>query len=128
VCQKFLLDQKHAGLHARILPLREQEQDQGLKDGSLTERLADEWNEENLAKKSSTRLLKTDEVIEHFWTGNPKPPIYREDGTRDLEAEARQDEPPLLEHPRKFLIYVQYRLHRILLKRVRCISAGSSRY
>ncbi|KAB5587777.1 SNF2-related protein [Ceratobasidium theobromae] len=114
----FLLDQKHAGLHPDILPFREQEKSQDLKEGALTDKIADDWNEENILLKASTRLLKTDEVIAHFWNGNPKPPIFREDGERDLEAEAQLEDPLPLECPRKFLVYVQYRVHRILLKKL----------
>ncbi|KAG8711489.1 hypothetical protein FRC08_015832 [Ceratobasidium sp. 394] len=114
----FLLTQKDAHMHHEIPRLKEAEKEPGVPPGSLTEKIGDDWNEQNLAEKASTRLLKTDELIEHFWEGNPKPPVYREDGTRDLEAEARQEDPPPLDRPRKFLVYVQYKLHRVLLKKV----------
>ncbi|KAB5587581.1 SNF2-related protein [Ceratobasidium theobromae] len=114
----FLLDQKHAGLHPDILPLRNQEKAEGLEPGSLLDHMADDWNEANILEKASTRLLKTDEIIGHFWSGNPNPPVYHEDGTRDLEAEALVQDPEPLDHPRKFLVYVQYKLHRMLLKQL----------
>ncbi|KAG9098557.1 hypothetical protein FRC06_006228 [Ceratobasidium sp. 370] len=114
----FLLTQKDAHMHHEIPRLKEEEKRADLREGALTERIGDDWDANNLAERASSRMLKTDEVVGHFWEGNPKPPVYREDGTRDLEAEARQEDPPPLEHPRKFLIYVQYRLHRILLKKV----------
>ncbi|KAB5587967.1 SNF2-related protein [Ceratobasidium theobromae] len=63
----FLLDQKHATLHHSILPLREQEKTEGLKEGRLLNKLADDWNESNLKEKASTCLLKLDELVEHYW-------------------------------------------------------------
>ncbi|KAB5587522.1 SNF2-related protein [Ceratobasidium theobromae] len=72
----FLLDQNHAGLHPDILPLRNQENAKGLEPGSLLGHMADNWNEANILKKASTHLLKMDEVIEHFWSRNPNPPVY----------------------------------------------------
>lgn len=118
--QNFLLSQKHACFHPKIMPLREEEKLQDMKTGTLTNHIADDWNEGNLEREASSRLLKTDEVIGHFWEGNPKPPVYLEDGTRNLTAEAGLPEPPPLERPRKFLVYVEYHLHRDLLKKVRC--------
>ena len=100
------------------MPLREQEKERKLKAGTLTDHIPDHWNKENLEQEASSRLLKVDEVIEHFWEGNPKPPVYFEDGTRDLQAEALLPTPKPLQHPRKFLVYVEYDLHRLLLKAV----------
>jgi hypothetical protein len=101
------------------MPLRDEEKEKNLKPGTLTDRIADEWNEQNLEREASSRLLKVDELIGHFWAGNPPPPVYREDGTRDLEAEAGAENPEPLQHPRKFLVYVEYLLDRRLLKKVR---------
>ncbi|KAG8740478.1 hypothetical protein FRC10_004274 [Ceratobasidium sp. 414] len=59
-----------------------------------------------------------DEVIQHDWEGNLKPPVYHTNGTHNQEAEAALPDPPLLKRPRKFLIYVQYKLHQTLLNKV----------
>ena len=120
VLQNFLLDQKDGGLHPEVSRLKREEKAGGLKVGTLTSRIADNWDRDNVVEMSSSRLMMTDEVVEHYWEGNPKTPIYCEDRTRDLAAEAALPDPPPLERPRKFLIYVQYKLHRTLLKKVRC--------
>ncbi|KAG9082056.1 hypothetical protein FRC06_005262 [Ceratobasidium sp. 370] len=114
----FLLDQKDGGLHPEVSRLKQEEKVGGLKEGTLTNHIAKDWDRDNVMEKSSSRLMMTDKVIKHFWEGNPKTLIYHEDGTRDLEAEAALPDPPLLERPRKFLIYVHYKLHRTLLKKV----------
>ncbi|KAG8710920.1 hypothetical protein FRC09_020876 [Ceratobasidium sp. 395] len=114
----FLLGQKNVALHYLLEDLRLEEKKQKLKEGTLVNRLADDWDASNLRAKASTRLLKLDEVIDHYWEGNPKPPIYREDGTRDLVAEDLQDDPLPSEKLRKFLVYVAYRYHRDLIAAV----------
>ncbi|KAG9098672.1 hypothetical protein FRC06_006082 [Ceratobasidium sp. 370] len=113
----FLFDQKNAGMDCRIRQLRQEEIDQGLKKDSLTDKMADDWNANNIQEQASTRVQKVGELIEHYWHGNPKPPVYQADGTRDLAAEEQSEAPIPSERPRKFLIYVAYRLHRILIKK-----------
>lgn len=100
------------------MPLREEEKEKNLKAGTLTDHIADDRNKENLEQEASSRLLKVDEVIAHFWEGNLKRPIFQEDGERDIAAEALLPDPEPLQRPRKFLVYVEYHLHRRLLKKV----------
>ncbi|KAG8739125.1 hypothetical protein FRC10_006123 [Ceratobasidium sp. 414] len=115
--QNFLFDQKNAGMDSRIPELRQQEIDRGLAKDTLTNKMTDDWNATNIHEKASTRVQKVGEIIDHFWDGNPKAPLYRSDGTRDQAAEEESDNPTPSERPRKFLIYVAYRLHRTLIKK-----------
>ncbi|KAG9126000.1 hypothetical protein FRC07_005272 [Ceratobasidium sp. 392] len=115
----FLLDQKYVDLHPGILPLRREEVKRGLKQGQLVQTLYQDWTAENLLQVASTRLLTLDRIFEHYWApGNPKPPVFREDGTRDLEAEEKQEDPVPSDKLRKFLVYVEFSFHRNLVTKM----------
>ncbi|KAG9092346.1 hypothetical protein FRC06_000140 [Ceratobasidium sp. 370] len=101
----FLLDQKDGSLHPEVLRLK-WEKAGGLKEGTLTNHIAKDWDWDNVVEKSSSQLMMTDEVVKHFWEGNLKTLIYS------------LPDPLPLERPCKFLIYVQYKLHQTLLKKV----------
>ncbi|KAG9102129.1 hypothetical protein FS749_015712 [Ceratobasidium sp. UAMH 11750] len=113
----FLFDQKNAAMDHRIAKIMQQEIDENLKKYKLADKMADDWNASNIHEKASTRVQKVGEIVDHFWSGNPKVPVYRPDGTRDHAAEEKMDDPAPSDRPRKFLIYVAYRLHRILVKK-----------
>jgi hypothetical protein len=111
-----LLGLKHVRMHYKIPELREQEKKEGLKEGELIEKMARSWNIHNLKEMASTQLLMVNALVRYYWTGNPKPPMYKEDGSRDHEVVVTDPLPS--DCPRKFLIYVAYRYHRNLLGRV----------
>ncbi|QRW14226.1 SNF2 family amino-terminal protein [Ceratobasidium sp. AG-Ba] len=114
----FLLNQKDACFHWEIVTAKEEERAKEMKKESLCLRLADTWNADNIRERMSTRMNKVSKVVDIYWEGNPKPPIYRDDGTRNWAAEKLQPDPPQLTKPRKFMIYVEYKVHRHLLKKV----------
>ncbi|QRW12372.1 Helicase conserved C-terminal domain [Ceratobasidium sp. AG-Ba] len=114
----FLLNQKDACFHWEIVTAKEEERAKEMKKESLCLRLADTWNADNIRERMLTRMNKVSEVVDIYWEGNPKPPIYRDDGTRNWAAEKLQPDPPQLTKPRKFMIYVEYKVHRHLLKKV----------
>lgn len=105
-------------MSTEIVAMKEIEKRENLKENSLTDKIADDWTLDNLHMKASTKLLSVDGLLEHYWSGNPKPPVYLQDGTRDLVAEGQLDDPVPSDRPRKFLIYVEYRSHRMLLTKV----------
>ncbi|KAG8736071.1 hypothetical protein FRC10_009727 [Ceratobasidium sp. 414] len=107
----FLLNLKDAGLHPDVSRLKWEEKEGDLKQGDLMSHIANDWDQHNMVEKSSSQLLKTDDVIQHYWEGDLKPLVYRTGGTHDQEAEVVLPNPPPLEQPCKFLIYVQYKLH-----------------
>jgi hypothetical protein len=121
VGQNFLLSLKDAGVETEIVECKKREKEENLKENSLTDKIADDWTEDNILTKASTKLLTLDRLLGHYWSGNPKPPVYRQDGTRDLDEEALLENPLPSDRPRKFLIYVEYRSHRMLVIKVSII-------
>ncbi|EUC54350.1 helicase carboxy-terminal domain protein [Rhizoctonia solani AG-3 Rhs1AP] len=109
----FLQSQKDAAFHLQIYYWKQEEVAQKAEVGSLVKQIPADWNRSNINEKASTRMLTADTIIEHFWTGNPLPIVFAEDGTRDLEATVR----PLIpcNEPRKILVYVAYHAHRDLM-------------
>ncbi|KAF8749382.1 SWIM zinc finger domain protein [Rhizoctonia solani] len=96
----FLIEQKFAGMLAKLGALRLEEQAQELDCGTLTNKVTNNWTVENLPQKMSTRMQCVMGLIEWFWIGNPKPVAL-------LEDEAR-----------KFLIYVEFQQHQALIAKM----------
>ncbi|KAF8749314.1 SNF2 family N-terminal domain [Rhizoctonia solani] len=112
----FLIEQKFAGMLAKLGALRLEEQAQELDRGTLTNKVTDDWTVENLPQKMSTRMQCVMGLIEWFWIGNPKPVALLEDGTLD---KARLVQEPLpSKKPRKFLIYVEFQQHQALIAKM----------
>ncbi|KAF8747166.1 aortic smooth muscle cell differentiation, partial [Rhizoctonia solani] len=112
----FLIEQKFAGMLAKLGALRLEEQAQELDCGTLTNKVTDDWTVENLPQKMSTRMQCVMGLIEWFWIGNPKPVALLEDGTLD---KARLVQEPLpSKKPRKFLIYVEFQQHQALIAKM----------
>ncbi|QRW15509.1 ATP-dependent DNA helicase [Ceratobasidium sp. AG-Ba] len=114
VWEDFLMGQKDACMQREIVLLKKEKVELKL----LVNKITESWTVDNLDEKMSTRLKTLYAILEHYWVGNPKPPIYQQDGIRNLAAEAKQPEPPLLSKPRKFVIYVEYGVHLRLTKRM----------
>ncbi|QRV85656.1 Helicase conserved C-terminal domain [Ceratobasidium sp. AG-Ba] len=112
VWEDFLMGQKDACMQREIVLLKKEKVELKL----LVHKITESWTVDNLDEKMSTRLKTLYAILEHYWVGNPKPPIYQQDGIRNLAAEAKQPEPPLLSKPRKFIIYVEYGVHLRLTK------------
>ncbi|QRW04614.1 Helicase conserved C-terminal domain [Ceratobasidium sp. AG-Ba] len=108
------MGQKDACMQREIVLLKKEKVELKL----LVNKITESWTVDNLDEKMSTRLKTLYAILEHYWVGNPKPPIYQQDGIRNLAAEAKQPEPPLLSKPRKFVIYVEYGVHLRLTKRM----------
>ncbi|QRW23182.1 Helicase conserved C-terminal domain [Rhizoctonia solani] len=112
----FLIEQKFAGMLAKLGALRLEEQAQELDCGTLTNKVTDDWTVENLPQKMSTRMQCVMGLIEWFWIGNPKPVALLEDGTLD---KARLVQEPLpSKKPQKFLIYVEFQQHQALIAKM----------
>ncbi|KAG8760733.1 hypothetical protein FRC11_015050 [Ceratobasidium sp. 423] len=124
----FLMSQKDAAVHVLIYRLKklEEEKRKQLKGGAalvqaektqvsklLVKTITAKWDESNINDHASTRMLKVDDIIEHYWVGNPPPIVFNEDGTRDLATVVQNPWP--CDKPRKFLIYVAYHTHRDLM-------------
>ncbi|KAG8734345.1 hypothetical protein FRC11_005332 [Ceratobasidium sp. 423] len=103
---------RSACVHVDLVPVRQLERAQDKKEGSLFHTITDGWNESNIHEKASTRMLKVDQIIEHYWTGNPKPLVFKEDGTTITSAPG--PDPLPCDDLRKFLIYVGFIDHRNL--------------
>ncbi|KAG8731541.1 hypothetical protein FRC11_003829, partial [Ceratobasidium sp. 423] len=74
--------------------------------------VGDSWNESNIHEKASTQMLKVDQIIEHYWTGNLKPLLFKEDGTTIPSVPGHDPLP--CDDLLKFLIYVGFINHRNL--------------
>ncbi|KAF8748551.1 helicase [Rhizoctonia solani] len=112
----FLIEQKFAGMLAKLGALRLEEQAQELDCGTLTNKVTNDWTVENLPQKMSTRMQCVMGLIEWFWIGNPKPVALLEDGTLD---KARLVQEPLpSKKPWKFLIYVEFQQHQALIAKM----------
>ncbi|KAG9120196.1 hypothetical protein FRC07_004399 [Ceratobasidium sp. 392] len=122
IWKAFFINHKHGTADHRILTLQKKEKENKLTPGALTNKMADHWNLANFEEAASTRVQKVVEVVRHFWHGNPKPPIYRVDGTRDLESEAKLEDPPPSDLPRKFIIFVTFHLHMLLIQKASPLS------
>ncbi|KAG8734427.1 hypothetical protein FRC11_014273 [Ceratobasidium sp. 423] len=122
VGQNFLMSQKDAAVHVLIYQMKKIEEEKRKAEGEtsvkkkrtvsndLVKSITSQWNASNIDTQASTRMLKVDEIIEHYWVGNPSPIAFNEDGTRDLTAAVREPWP--CDDPRKFLVYVAYHIHR----------------
>ncbi|KAF8753788.1 hypothetical protein RHS01_06501 [Rhizoctonia solani] len=112
----FLIEQKFAGMLAKLGVLRLEEQAQELDCGTLTNKVTNNWTVENLPQKMSTRMQCVMGLIEWFWIGNPKPVALLEDGTLD---KARLVQEPLASKKlQKFLIYVEFQQHQVLIAKM----------
>jgi hypothetical protein len=117
--QDFLTNQRNWTFHSEIVPLKEREKEESLPEGTLTSRMADEWNAENIDAKLSTRMQALARLLEHYLTPGAKPTFFNRDGSRDLEAEAELKENlDPSDKPRKVLLFVVFGLHRDLTKKV----------
>ncbi|QRW07010.1 Helicase conserved C-terminal domain [Ceratobasidium sp. AG-Ba] len=114
VWEDFLMGQKDACMQREIVLVKKEKVELKL----LVHKITESWTVDNLDEKMSTRLKTLYAILKHYWVGNPKPPIYQQDGIRNLAAKAKQLEPPLLSKPRKFVIYVEYGVHLRLTKRM----------
>jgi hypothetical protein len=116
VSKNFLMSQKHASVHPLIYEYQAREDEEKLLEGSLVKTIAMGWTEDNIETEASTRMLKVDQIIQHFWDGNPTAIVFNEDGT--VKQNASLPAPLACDEPRKFLVYVSYRVHRDLFSQV----------
>ncbi|KAF8670336.1 SNF2 family N-terminal domain [Rhizoctonia solani] len=112
----FLIEQKFAGMLAKLGVLWLEEQAQELDCSTLTNRVTDNWTVENLPQKMSTRMQCVMGLIEWFWIGNPKPVALLEDGT--LDKSRLVQEPLPSKKPWKFLIYMEFQQHQALIAKM----------
>ncbi|KAF8690278.1 helicase, partial [Rhizoctonia solani] len=77
----FLIDQKFAGMLAKLGELRFKEESLELERGTLTNHITDNWTAENLHQMISTRMECVYNLVMWFWDGNPPPMVLLEDGT-----------------------------------------------
>ncbi|CEL53741.1 putative ATP-dependent helicase C17A2,12 OS=Schizosaccharomyces pombe (strain 972 / ATCC 24843) GN=SPAC17A2.12 PE=3 SV=1 [Rhizoctonia solani AG-1 IB] len=112
----FLMSQKHASVHPLIYEYQAREDEEKLLEGSLVKTIAMGWTEDNIETEASTRMLKVDQIIQHFWDGNPTAIVFNEDGT--VKQNASLPAPLACDEPRKFLVYVSYRVHRDLFSQM----------
>ncbi|KAG8772171.1 hypothetical protein FRC12_003219 [Ceratobasidium sp. 428] len=118
--EDFLMSQKDACMWAAFVLMKRLAKEAGRSAEADMLKIPDSWTPQNIDSVLSSRLRTVDAAVEHFWEGNPKPPVYRRDGSRDLQAEAQLPDPPPLQGQdrRKFLIYVEFKVHRHLVKKL----------
>ncbi|QRV74576.1 ATP-dependent DNA helicase [Ceratobasidium sp. AG-Ba] len=117
VFEKFLIEQRHAGFQKDIILLRKREKEEELPPLSLTSKIGDDWNAENLLEKASTCVLMVKVIVEHYLTShNPKAILVLEDGSRDEEGERRMPDPAPSDCPQKVVVVVGYMLHMLILR------------
>ncbi|KDN35623.1 hypothetical protein RSAG8_11418, partial [Rhizoctonia solani AG-8 WAC10335] len=114
----FLITHKHALMHMLIYELMKKEKEIPDGAGTLTSRMTDDWTAENIYSKISTRMLTLDKVVTHYWPGGVKPAIYKIDGSRDPVAEAQFADFETSADPPKIVIFIIYKLHRDLVKKL----------
>ncbi|QRW03486.1 Helicase conserved C-terminal domain [Ceratobasidium sp. AG-Ba] len=114
----FMASLKDACMWASLIDLKQKEKDQGLKPGTLVDHIADNWKAEKRPWTFSGRLTILDNLIDRFWEGNAKPPVFHRDGEPNYEAEDQQLEPPPLLVPRKFVIFIEFGRHRRMVMKM----------
>ncbi|QRV93635.1 ATP-dependent DNA helicase [Ceratobasidium sp. AG-Ba] len=114
----FMARLKDACMWPWFVDMKEEERKLGLDAGTLVNSAADSWTLERETWRRSSRLSRLDDLLEIFWTGNPKPPSYYRDGKRNYEADDQQPDPPPLLVPRKFVIFIEFGRHRRLVKKM----------
>ncbi|CEL53169.1 putative ATP-dependent helicase C17A2,12 OS=Schizosaccharomyces pombe (strain 972 / ATCC 24843) GN=SPAC17A2.12 PE=3 SV=1 [Rhizoctonia solani AG-1 IB] len=99
----FLMSQKHALVHPLIYEYQTREDEEKLPEGSLVKTIAMGWTKGNIETEASTRMLKVDQIIQHFWDGNPAAVVFNEDGT--IKRNTSLPAPLACDEPRKFLMF-----------------------
>ncbi|EUC59169.1 SNF2 family amino-terminal protein, partial [Rhizoctonia solani AG-3 Rhs1AP] len=114
----FFMLQKHALMHWELVGLLAREKKLHNGAGTLTSRMTDDWTAENIYSKLSTRMLTLDKVLTYYWPGGKRPAFYKVDGSRDPKAEAQLTGFEPSPNPPKFVIFLIYKLHRDLVKKL----------
>ncbi|KAG8691108.1 hypothetical protein FRC09_011724 [Ceratobasidium sp. 395] len=116
--EDFLTSQKDACLLAALVKIRKWAKREKVSPIPEMLKIPAGWTAESIDSVLSSRLRAVDEAVKHFWEGNPKPPVYRADGSRDADLEDQQPDPPLLLRPRKFIIFIEFTVHRCMVKKM----------
>ncbi|QRW09610.1 ATP-dependent DNA helicase [Ceratobasidium sp. AG-Ba] len=114
----FLISQKDACIWAELVQLKRKAKEAGLKRDRSTLKITDGWTAKDANYMRSSRLTAVNTIVERYWTGNPKSEVYLPDGTRDQVAEEKQPNPPPLKLPRKYMFFIEYSVHRRLVKKM----------
>lgn len=75
------------------------------------------WTAENVDERASTKVLKVCSLVHHFKDVAAQPLFFCRDGSRDEAREALQVYPPA-QSPRKILVFIEYAVHRAIMKKV----------
>ncbi|KAG8678152.1 hypothetical protein FRC09_020079, partial [Ceratobasidium sp. 395] len=116
--EDFLTSQKDACLLAALVKIRKWAKREKVSPIPEMLKIPAGWTAESIDTVLTSRLRAVDEAVKHFWEGNPKPPVYRPDGSRDAHLEDQQPDPPPLLRPRKFMIFIEFTVHRCMVKKM----------